>query len=113
MPAASRHAKPSKPVRRFGVPIVAVAALAGAAAAFVFFQSGPVTAAPAAARTGFINDELVTSVRRDVAGVQSTMVQRAAAAAAAAARHRRLARQAVRPATSATPSPTPTATAPA
>ena len=117
MRAASRHARPTKPARRLRIPIVAVAALAGAATAFVFLQSGSVTAPRAAAsRSGFVNDELVTKVRRDMATVQASMARQTAAAAAARRRAlaaaRRAHQHAARPTPSSSPSTGPAASPP-
>ena len=46
MPAAPRHAKPSKPATRRGAPVLAAATLAGVAAAFVFLHGGSAAARP-------------------------------------------------------------------
>jgi hypothetical protein len=46
MPAAPRHAKPSKPAARRRAPVVAAATLAGVAAAFVFLHGGSAAAGP-------------------------------------------------------------------
>jgi hypothetical protein len=91
MHAASRHAKPGKPVTRYRAPMVAVAALTGAVAAFVFLHGGVLASAsgpaPRDARAGLVNDELAAKVRRDAATVSNTMAQRLQAAAAARRRH--------------------------
>jgi hypothetical protein len=47
MPAAPRHAKPSKPAARRRAPVVAAATLAGVAAAFVFVHGGSAGVTPA------------------------------------------------------------------
>ena len=46
MPAAPRHAKPSKPAARRRAPVVAAATFAGVAAAFVFLHGGSAAAGP-------------------------------------------------------------------
>jgi hypothetical protein len=117
MPAASRHAKPKTPAARLGVPVVAAAALAGVAAAFVFLPGGAAAARPSHGTTGVTNAgssvvdyQMTAVVRRDAAAL---MVQRASRAAA---RHRHLAavrlarQQAARQAAAQAPSsPSPTA----
>jgi hypothetical protein len=118
MPAASRHAKPGKPARRFRAPMVAAAALTGAVAAFVFLHGGsPATASGLGrdGRPGLVNDQLAAKVRREAASVSNSMAQRIQAAAdarkrhlaalAAARRARQQARAAVTPATTPTAAP--------
>ena len=120
MPAAPRHAKPSKPATRRGAPVVAAATLTGVAAAFVFLHGGSAAARPshptmpAASKTsGFTSDYVTADVRRTVV---ARMIRESARAAqrrhlaklAAAQRARRQAAQqqaAVQP----TPNPTPSA----
>jgi hypothetical protein len=91
MPAASRHSKPKTPAIRLGVPVLAAAALAGAAAAFVFFPGGSTAAKPTryatavtTAASGFSSDQLTVDVRTEIA---SRMVLKVASAA----RHKYLA----------------------
>jgi hypothetical protein len=118
MPAAPRHAKPSKPVTRRGAPILAAATLAGVAAAFVFLHGGSVAAKPAHGATpvtstasGFTSDYLAVDAARAV-------VARMKRESARAARHKHLARlaaarrarrQAAQQPAAAQPSPTPSA----
>jgi hypothetical protein len=91
MPAASRHSKPKTPALRLGVPVLAAAALAGVAAAFVFFPGGSAAAKPTRNATavttsapGFSSDQVTVNVRTEIA---SRMVLKAASAA----RHKYLA----------------------
>jgi len=120
MPAAPRHAKPSKPVTKRGAPVVAAATLAGVAAAFVFLHSGSAAAGPShdampvkSATSGFTSDYVTADVRR---GVITRMIRESARAAqrrhlaklAAARRARRQAAQ-QQAATQPTPSPAPSA----
>jgi hypothetical protein len=86
MPAASRHAKPKTPAARLGVPVVAAAALAGVAAAFVFLPGGAAAARPSHgaiqvtnAGSSVVDYQMTTVVRRSAAAL---MVQRASRAAA-------------------------------
>jgi hypothetical protein len=120
MHAASRHAKPKKPVSRVKASLVAVAALAGAATAFVFLQGGSapagadghLTAAAVRAageRSKAVGDELPGSLRHYVAS--STASQ--AGLRAAAARHHHLAEAAAQQQQGATPSASPSSSAPA
>jgi hypothetical protein len=118
MPAAPRHAKPSKPVTRRGAPILAAATLAGVAAAFVFLHGGSAAAKPAHGATpvtstasGFTSDYLAVDAARAV-------VARMKRESARAARHKHLARlaaarrarrQAAQQPAAAQPSPTPSA----
>jgi hypothetical protein len=100
MPAAPRHSrpskrvKPSKPALRLGIPLVAAAALAGVAAAFVFLPGGPAaggashgTTAVTTAASGLSADEITLDVRHEVAA-------RRVRAAAQAVRHHYLAARA-------------------
>jgi hypothetical protein len=120
MPAAPRHAKPSKPVTKRGAPIVAAATLAGVAAAFVSLHSGSAAAGPShdampvrSATSGFTSDYVTADVRR---GAITRMIRESARAAqrrhlaklAAARRARRQAAQ-QQAATQPTPSPAPSA----
>jgi hypothetical protein len=122
MPAAPRHAKPSKPATRRGAPIVAAATLVGVAAAFVFLHSGSAAARPShdampvtSTTSGLTSDYVTADVRRTVIG---RMVRESARAAqrrhlaklAAARRARRQAAQ-QQAAAQPTPSPTPTPSA--
>lgn len=120
MPAAPRHAKPSKPATRRGAPVVAAAALAGVAAAFVFLHIGSAAARPAhdampvtSTTSGSTSDYLTADVRR-------TVIARLIRESARTARHKHLARlaaarrarrQAVRQQAAAQPSPSPTPSA--
>ena len=122
MPTAPRHAKPSKPAIRRGAPIVAVATLAGVAAAFVFLHVGSAAARPSqgampmtSAASGFTSDYVTAAgSRKTIAG----MIRKSAKAAqrrhlaklAAARRARRAAAQqqaAAQPSASPTPSTAP------
>jgi hypothetical protein len=100
MPAASRHSKPKTPAIRLGIPVLAAAALAGVAAAFVFFPGGSAAAklpggsaapkpthyatAVTTAASGFSSDQVTLDVRTEIAS-------RMAVKAASAARHKYLA----------------------
>jgi hypothetical protein len=100
MPPAARHSKPRKPASKLGVAVVAAAALASVAAAFVYLNS--VSASSGAARqmdalavptaSGAVSsragDQLTVDYRKAIA---SKMAQ-----AATGARHRYLAAQAAR-----------------
>jgi hypothetical protein len=126
MPAASRHAKPKTPASRFGAPVVAVAMLAGVAAAFVILHGGSAAPRPSrhaiaetSTQSGVTADQTATIVHRDVAVLETRMVRRARTAARrrhlaalAAARHaQQVAAQSSpspSPSPSAPPSPTPT-----
>jgi|HubBroStandDraft_6_1064221.scaffolds.fasta_scaffold109775_2 hypothetical protein len=120
MPAAPRHAKPSKPATRRGVPILAAATLAGVAAAFVFLHGGSAAARPShdampvkSAMSGFTSDYLTADVRR---GVVARMIRESARAAqrrhlAKLAAARRARRQAAQQQAAAQPSPSPTPSA--
>lgn len=118
MPAAPRHAKPSKPATRRGAPIVAAATLIGVAAAFVFLHGGSAAAKPARDATpvtstasGLTSDFVTTDVGR-------TVIARMIRQSARAARHKHLARlaaarrtrrQAAQQPATAQPSPAPSA----
>lgn len=85
MPAASRHSKPKTPAIRLGIPVLAAAALAGVAAAFVFFPGGSTAAKPTRYATaemtiasGTTSDHVTVDVRTEIA---SRMVLKAASAA--------------------------------
>ena len=125
MPAAPRHAKPSKPATRHVAPVVAAATLAGVAAAFVFLHSGSAAARPSHdampvknATSSFTSDYVTADVRHSVI---ARMVRESARAAqrrhlaklAAARRARRQAaqQQAAQQQAAAQPSPTPTPSA--
>ena len=118
MPAAPRHAKPSKPATRRGAPVVAAATLIGVAAAFVFLHGGSAAAKPAhdampvtSTTSGFTSDYLTADVRR---GVVARMIRESARAAqrkhlAKLAAARRARRQAAQQQAAAQPSPSPSA----
>ncbi len=118
MPAAPRHAKPSKPATRRGVPVAAAATLAGVAAAFVFLHSGSAAAGPShdampvkSAMSGFTSDYVAADVTR---GVIARMISESARAAqrrhlANLAAARRARRQAARQQAAAQPTLTPSA----
>jgi hypothetical protein len=124
MPAASRHAKPKTPASRFGALAVAVAALAGVAAAFVFLPGRPAAPGPsrhAIAATSeesglttdqMTTDQMSTSVRRHMATLQTRHFQRVRVAAQRKRRAELAAAQQAQqpaspPAPSASPSPAP------
>lgn len=88
MPPASRHSKPKTPGIKLGAPIVAAAALAGVAVAFVFLNGGsaaprtssystPVTSAGAHLTV----DRVTTAIRSDVAVLQARRIRQARTAA--------------------------------
>ena len=120
MPAAPRHAKPTKPAARRGVPIMAAATLAGVAAAFVFLHSGSAAAGPShgamqvkTATSGFTSDYVPADVRSTVLARMTREFARAAQrrhlaklAAARRARRRAAQQQAAAPPA---PAPAPTA----
>jgi hypothetical protein len=125
MPAAPRHAKPSKPATRHVAPVVAAATLAGVAAAFVFLHSGSAAARPSHdampvknATSSFTSDYVAADVKHSVI---ARMVRESARAAqrrhlaklAAARRARRQAaqQQAAQQQAAAQPSPAPTPSA--
>src|SRR5689334_16764804 len=118
MPAAPRHAKPRKPATRRGVPVVAAAALAGVAAAFVFLHGGSAAARPAhdampvkSTTSAFTSDYVTADVRRAVVARMTRESARAAQrrhlAKLAAARRAR--RQAAQQQAAAQPAPAPSA----
>jgi hypothetical protein len=101
MPAAARHSKPRKPASKLGVSIVAAAALASVAAAFVYLNgvSGASQAADRplnalavgashAATSGVTSDQLTVDYRKAIAHRM--------AVASIRARHRFMAAQAAR-----------------
>ncbi len=118
MPAAPRHAKPSKPVTRRGAPVVAAATLTGVAAAFVFLHGGSAAAGPSHdampvqhAMPGFASDYVTADARR---AVVARMVRESARAAqrrhlAKLAAARRARRQAAQQQAAAQPAPAPSA----
>ena len=118
MPAAPRHAKPSKPVTRRGAPVMAAATLAGVAAAFVFLHGGSAAAGPShdampvkSAMSGFTSDYVTADMRR---GVIARMISESARAAkrrhlANLAAARRARRQAAQQQAAAQPAQTPSA----
>ena len=119
MPAAPRHAKPSKPATRRGVPIVAAATLAGVAAAFVFLHVGSAAARPShgalpvtSAASGFTSDYVTAAgSRKTIAGMvrkSAKAAQRRHLAKLAAARRAR--RQAAQQRAAAQPSQSPSQT---
>ncbi len=116
MPAAPRHAKPSKPATRRGVPVAAAATLAGVAAAFVFLHGGSAAARPShdampvkSATSSFTSDYVTADVRR---AVIARMIRESARAAqrrhlAKLAAARRARRQAAQQQAAAPPAPSP------
>lgn len=120
MPAAPRHAKPSKPATRRGVPILAAATLTGVAAVFVFLHLGSAAAVPSrhampatSTISGFTSDYVTVAGKRKVIarmiGQSARAAQRRHLAKLAAARRAR--RQAAQQQAAAQPSPGPTASA--
>jgi hypothetical protein len=121
MPAAPRHAKPSKPATRRGAPVLAAATLTGVAAAFLFLHSGTAAARPShgampvtSTTSGSTSDFLTADVKR---GVIARMIRESARAAqrrhlAKLAAARRARRQAARQQAAAQPGPSPTPSAP-
>jgi hypothetical protein len=118
MPAAPRHAKPSKPATRRGAQVVAAATLAGVAAAFVFLHGGSAAARPShgampvtSTTSGFTSDyATATGSHRIIArmiGESARAAQRRHLAKRAAARRAR--RRAAQQQAAAQPSPTPSA----
>src|ERR1035441_6352842 len=104
MPAAPRHAKLKTPATRLGAPVVAAAALAGVAAAFVSLQGGSAAPRPSrdaipvtSAGSGLTGYQMTTAVRRDAAALEAGAVRRTARrrhiAALAAVRHAQQAAQ--------------------
>ena len=123
MPAASRHAKPKTTATRLRAPLVAAAALAGVATAFVSMQGGSAAPRPAhdaipvtSAASAFTGYRMTATVHQDAATVEARAVQRTAqrkhSAAVAATRHaKQVARQqAQQAAAQPTPTPAPTVT---
>ena len=133
MPAPSRHAKPKTrtTATRRRAPVVAAAALAGVATAFVSMQGGSAAPRPAhdaipvtSAASAFTGYRVTTTVHQDAATVEARAVQRTAqrkhSAALAATRHaKQVARQQAQeaaaqptptPSPSVTPTPVPTPT---
>ena len=120
MPAAPRHAKPRKPATRRGVPVAAVATLAGVAAAFVFLHSGSAAAGPShdampvkSATSSFTSDYVTADVRHSVI---ARMIRESAKAAqrrhlAKLAAAQRARRQAAQQQAAAQPAPAPTPSA--
>jgi hypothetical protein len=124
MPAGSRHAKPQAPVKKFGIPALAAATLAGVAAAFVFAQGS--SAAPRAlpgdaisltttdTGSGLTQGQLASTVHHDAAVVENRAVRHRHLVAVAAARRARkaAAEAAASPSPSSTPTPAPSQSAP-
>jgi len=118
MPAAPRHAKPSKPVTRRGAPVAAAATLTGVAAAFVFLHGGSAAAGPShgtkptmTAMSGFTSDYATADLTRTVF---ARMIRESARAAqhkhlAKLAAARRARQQAAQQQAAAQPSPAPSA----
>ena len=116
MPAAPRHAKPSKPATRRGIPVVAAATLAGVAAAFVFLHSGSAAAGPShdavpvkSTTSGYTSDYVTADVTHRVI---ARMIRESARAAqrrhlAKLAAARRARRQAAQQQAAARPAPAP------
>jgi Transglycosylase-like domain len=122
MPAGSRHAKPQAPVKKFGIPAVAAATLAGVAAAFVFMHGA--SAAPRAALpgdaisltttdtgSGLTQGQLASTVHHNAAVAENRVVRHRHLVAVVAARRARKA--AAQAAASPSPSATPTSPTPA
>ena len=123
MPAVPRHAKHKAPVTRIGAVVVAAAALAGVAAAFVFLPGKSAAARPRRdaapvtnAASGVTRNQMTTSVHRAAASLETRTARRKHLAAVAAARlaqrraARRQAQQAATPAPPPSPAPAPTPT---
>ena len=132
MPEAPRHAKSKTPATRLRVSVMAVATLAGVAAAFVFLSGGsaaprpsghPIRAANTSSSTisSFTDYRVIAEVHRDAAALRARAVRRAARrsqlAAIAAARlaqqraaQRQAAQQAQQAAAQPPPSPSPSPT---
>lgn len=133
MPAPSRHAKPKTrtTATRLRAPVVAAAALAGVATAFLSMQGGSAAPRPAhdaipvtSAASAFTGYRMTSTVHQDAATVEARAVQRTAqrkhSAALAATRHaKQVARQQAQeaaaqptptPSPSVTPTPVPTPT---
>ena len=132
MPEAPRHAKIKTRATRLRASVVAVATLAGVAAAFVFLQGGSAAPRPSdhaipAANTSsstissFTDYRVIAEVHRDAAALRARAVRRAARrsqlAAIAAARlaqqqaaQQQAAQQAQQAAAQPPPSPTPSPT---
>src|SRR6516162_8604510 len=123
MPAAPRHAKPSKPVTRRGAPVAAAATLTGVAAAFVFLHGGSAAAGPShgtkptmTAMSGFTSDYATADLTRTVFARMIRESARAAQhkhlaklAAARRARQQAAQQQAAQQQAAAQPSPAPSA----
>jgi hypothetical protein len=114
MPAASRHAKPKTPAIRFGALAVAVATLAGVAAAFVFLHGKPAPPGPSRHAVGVTSDEsglstaqMITAMRRNIAALETRQVRRVRAAARRQRRAALAAAQQAQPPAAAQPSPPP------
>jgi hypothetical protein len=117
MPAGSRHAKPQAPAKKFGIPAVAAATLAGVAAAFVFMHGA--SAAPKAlpgdalalATTntgpGLTQGQLASTVHHNAAVAENHAVQHKHMLAVAAARRARRAKAKAAAQAAASPSPSP------
>jgi hypothetical protein len=115
MPEAPRHAKLKTPATRLRAPVMAAAALAGVAAAFVFLHGGSAaprpshhaiavtnTSSSAVTNTSssFADYQVIAEVHRDAAALRATTVRRtarreqlAAVAAARLAQQQQAARQ--------------------
>ena len=90
MPEAPRHAKSKTPATRLRVSVMAVATLAGVAAAFVFLSGGSAPPRPSghaipAANTSssttissFTDYRVIAEVHRDAAALRARAVRRAA-----------------------------------
>jgi hypothetical protein len=134
MPEAPRHAKLKTPATRLRAPIIAVATLTGAAAAFVFLHGGfaaprpshqaiPAANTSSSTTSSFTDYQMTAQVHRDAGALRARAVRRAARrsqlAAVAAARlaqqqaaARQQAQQAAAQPPSPAPAPSPTSTAP-
>jgi hypothetical protein len=119
MPAGSRHAKPQAPAKKFGIPALAAAALAGVAAVFVSVQGS--SAAPRAlpgdaisltttdTGSGLTQGQLASTVHKNAAVLENRAIRHRHLRAVAAARRARkaAAEAAASPSPSASSAPAP------
>jgi Transglycosylase-like domain len=119
MAARSRHAKPKSRAAKIGPLAAAAVTLAGVTAAFVLLQGGaaragrdsrPLTASKVTSRDPALTDNMLASMRRASAALQTraTAERLRAAARARAARSRQRAERAARRQAQQSPTPTPT-----
>jgi hypothetical protein len=121
MAARSRHAKPKSRASKIGPLAAAAVTLAGVTAAFVFLQGGParagggasrpLSASKATSRGPALADNMLASMRRASAALQTRAAAervRAAARARAAAGRRQRAERAARQQAQQSPTPAPT-----